>query len=399
MLPRMSNPPLFTPREMLERLVAMRTVSRDSNLELIDFVRAYLAAHGVASRLVRSPCGVKANLYATVGPPVAGGVVLSGHSDVVPVDGQDWSGDPWCLTERDGRLYGRGTCDMKAFIAIALALVPQMQGLQRPIHLALSYDEEVGCQGAPALIDALTAEVAAPQAVIVGEPTSMRVVTEHKSLFVFETRVRGFEAHSSQQHLGVSAVMVAGRLIHWLGERQRECAARTASDPTLEPAHSTLHCGLVHGGTAANICARDCRFVTDIRARGDDSAHAHFRDYERFARDELEAQMRAVHPDCGIELEVLADVPGFQADADSEAVRLAQRLTGQNDTDAVVYGAEAGQFQAAGHAVVMCGPGSIDQAHQPDEFISLEQMAAGERFLRRLIRELSEPPPAVAAGR
>lgn len=396
MLPAMPRKAAFTAQELLARLVAMPTVSRDSNLELIDFVREYLDSYGVTSRLVMSPCGLKASLFATVGPPVAGGVVLSGHSDVVPVDGQQWSSDPWRLTERDGRLYGRGTSDMKAFSALALALVPEMHRLQRPIHFALSYDEEVGCQGAPALIDALTEAVPAPLAVIVGEPTSMRVVTEHKSLLIFETRVRGLEAHSSQQHLGVSAVMVAGRLIAWLAERQRACAERTPADPALEPAYTTLHCGLVQGGTAQNICARDCRFVTDIRARGHDSAHGHLQAYQRFAREILEAEMCAVHPDCGIEIEVLADVPGFQARPDCEAVRLAHRLTGHNDSDAVVFGAEAGQFQAAGHAVVMCGPGSIDQAHQPDEYISLEQLAAGERFMRRLIDELSLPAAGTA---
>ncbi|MGD8416713.1 MAG: M20/M25/M40 family metallo-hydrolase, partial [Pseudomonadales bacterium] len=209
----------YTPREMIETLVAIPTVSRDSNLACIDFVRDYLDSYGVASHLVQSPDAPKANLFATVGPMVPGGVVLSGHTDVVPVDDQDWDSDPFRVEERDGRLYGRGTSDMKSFYAIALALLPEMGGLKRPIHFALSYDEEVGCLGAPALIESLTTAVPTPQAVIVGEPTMMRVVSAHKSIFHFRTRVTGHEAHSSQPHRGVSAVMVAARLINWIHER------------------------------------------------------------------------------------------------------------------------------------------------------------------------------------
>jgi acetylornithine deacetylase len=379
----------YTPRAMLEMLVGMPTVSRDSNLALIGFVEDYLARHGIAAQRVASACGTKANLYATVGPQVAGGVVLSGHTDVVPVDQQAWSSDPFRVDERDGRLYGRGTADMKAFIAIALALVPEMQGLRVPIHFALSYDEEVGCLGAPHLIEALVRNVPRPAAVIVGEPTSMRVVTAHKSMFIFETHVRGYETHSSMQDQGVSAIMYAARLINWLAERQRENRARARPDCPFAPAYSTLHCGLIQGGTAQNITARDCRFVTDIRTLPDEDPLDYFRALERFAREELEPEMQAIHPDTGIEFRIRAAVPGFFANETDPAVELVKRLTGQNVSEVVAYGAEAGQFHAAGLSVVVCGPGSIAQAHQPDEYISLEQFEAGSAFMRRLIARLS----------
>jgi len=379
----------YTPREMLETLVRMPTVSRDSNLALVDFVDDYLAAHGVTAHRVDSACGTKANLYATLGPAVAGGVVLSGHTDVVPVDQQAWSSDPFRVDERGGRLYGRGTADMKAFIAIALALVPEMHGLRLPIHLALSYDEEVGCLGAPYLIEALLRNVPRPAAVIVGEPTSMRVVTAHKSMFIFETHVRGYETHSSMQDQGVPAIMYAARLINWLGERQRENRARARSDCAFAPAYSTLHCGLIQGGTAQNITSRDCRFVTDIRTLPDEDPLDYFRALERFAREELEPEMRAIHPETGIDFRIRAAVPGFFAKDTDPAVELVKQLTGQNATEVVAYGAEAGQFHAAGLSVVVCGPGSIEQAHQPDEYISLEQFEAGTAFLRRLIDRLS----------
>ena len=381
--------PRYTPRDMLNALVGMPTVSRDSNLELIAFVSSYLGSHGIESRLVESDCGSKANLYATIGPMVPGGVVLSGHTDVVPVDDQDWHTDPFCITERDGRLYGRGTCDMKAFIAIALALVPDMQQLRHPIHLALSYDEEIGCLGAPRLIEAIVANLPRPRAVIVGEPTEMRVVTAHKSMFIFETLVRGFEAHSSKQNLGVPAVMFAGRLINWLAEQQARNRERAAVDSPFEPGYSTLHCGVVHGGTAQNITAKSCRFITDIRTLPEEDPLDFFREFVRFAREELEPEMHRVHPDTGISFDIRSQVPGFCAAEDEPAVVLAKQVTGQNSTECVAYGAEAGQFQQAGLSVAICGPGSIDQAHQPNEYISLEQFEQGVGFMRRLVATLS----------
>jgi acetylornithine deacetylase len=382
----MSQPETYTPREMLAKLVSFATVSSESNLELIDFVQSYLDSYGVKSERVVSDCGDKANLYATIGPEVAGGVVLSGHTDVVPVADQNWHSDPFTLTEKDGLLYGRGTCDMKAFSAIALALVPEMKNLKRPIHLALSYDEEIGCLGAPKMIDKIKEVLPPIRAVIVGEPTSMRVVSGHKSILHFDTHVTGIEAHSSQQHRGVSAVMVAGRLINWLGERQRKNAAAAAPEVEFVPPYTTLHCGVVNGGTAHNITARHCSFVTDIRALPTEDPQTYLNEYEAYIRDVVEPEMRAIHPDTGIEIDIHAHVPGFAESLDSEAILLAKQLSGQNDTEVAPYAAESGQFQQAGFAVAMCGPGSIDQAHQPDEFISIEQLEAGTEFTRRLVQ-------------
>jgi acetylornithine deacetylase len=355
---------------MIQALVEIPTVSRDSNLQLIDYVSNYLAGFGVETRLVRDESGEKANLYATVGPAVPGGVVLSGHTDVVPVDDQDWSSDPFQLVEKSGRLYGRGTCDMKSFYAIALALVPEMANLKKPIHFALSYDEEVGCLGAPEMIRELASVLPEPAAVIVGEPTEMQVVTAHKSIFHFDTLITGREAHSSQPHRGVSAVMVAGQLINWLVERQERCAADASVDSDFQPPHTSFHCGVVHGGTAHNIMAHHCQFVTDIRALPEESAEA-------------------ICPDTDIEFRINAEVPAYSEAEDAPSVQLVKQLTGQNSVTSVVYGAEAGQFQQAGFSVAMCGPGSIDQAHQPDEYISLAQVEKGIEFTRRLIAHLS----------
>ena len=382
---------------MLARLVAFPTVSRDSNLALIEYVASYLAEHGVAAELVHSACGQKANLYATIGPDVPGGVVLSGHTDVVPVDDQDWHSDPFDLVERDGRLYGRGTCDMKAFYAIALALIPDMGSLRKPLHLALSYDEETGCLGAPALIDAIKARLPGINAVIVGEPTELKVVTAHKGIIYFETRITGFEAHSSLQHIGVSAVMAAGRLIHWLSERQSANAAAAqqvaasgaAGQVTFEPAYTSLHCGMIRGGTAQNITARECHFVTDIRSLPHEDPNLILEEYRAFAMEQVLVDMRSIHPDTNIEIVVHANVPAFAAHPECPAVQLAKALTGQNEILAQPYAAEAGQFQQAGFATVMCGPGSIEQAHQPNEYISLAQLDAGEQFMRRLIHSQS----------
>ena len=374
---------------MIERLVGIPTVSRDSNLELIEFVTQYLADHGIESKLVCNSDGTKANLYATVGPMVPGGVVLSGHTDVVPIDDQDWDTPPFEVRERNGKLYGRGTADMKSFYAIALALVPEMERLKVPIHFALSYDEEVGCLGAPDLIAEFTSAVPAPSLVIVGEPTSMKVVTAHKSIFHFHTRVTGHEAHSSQQHRGVSAVMVAARLINWLAERQQRNAAQAMLDSSFEPPYTTLHCGVVHGGTAANIMAHHCEFVTDIRSVPGENSIDYYNEFRQFALAEVLPEMRTIQPDSDIEFRIDAQVPAFSADEGEPGVVLIKRLTGQNTVESVAYSAEAGQFQEAGHSVVMCGPGSIDQAHQPNEFITLEQVDQGTVFIRRLVDELS----------
>ncbi|MCZ6617087.1 MAG: M20/M25/M40 family metallo-hydrolase, partial [Gammaproteobacteria bacterium] len=285
--------------------------------------------------------------------------------------------------------YGRGTADMKSFIAIALAMVPEMHKLEFPVHFALSYDEEVGCLGAPRLIRDMAENVPMPKAVIVGEPTGMGVVTAHKSIFHFDTHIVGKEAHSSQQQRGVGAVMVAGRLINWLAERQARNADNVDRHSLFDPGYSSLHCGVIHGGTAHNITARHCSFVTDIRTLPGEDPMDYFRDFESHAREHVEPAMHAICADTSISFDITANVPAFQCDDDEEAVILAKQLTGQNSSGVVPYGAEAGQFSQAGYSVVMCGPGSIDQAHQPNEFISLDQVEEGTQFISNLIEHLS----------
>lgn len=377
-------------KAMIARLVGFDTVSRRSNMALIDWVRDYLAGYGVESRLVPSPDGAKANLFATIGPMTEGGVVLSAHTDVVPVDGQPWDTDPFTLVERDGRLYGRGTADMKSFPAVALALLPDIleAGLKRPLHLALSYDEEVGCIGAPAMIARIAGELPRPSAVIVGEPTSMGVVLAHKGCYVLRTSVTGHEVHSSQIDRGVSAVMTAARLVTLVGDMAAENAA--AADPAcgFDPPFTTLQVGTIEGGTAANITARHCSFVWDIRPLpGDDWTRYRDRFEAECAR--LRAAMRRISPDCDIRTEQLAGVPGLAPEPDGPAAQLCHALTGRNDAGMVSFAAEAGQFQEAGLSTVLCGPGSIDQAHQPNEYIDIAQVTACEGFLRDLVRRLA----------
>jgi acetylornithine deacetylase len=380
----------MTPREMLAKLVSFNTESQRSNLDLIHFCRDYLAELGVESRLVPSEDGQKANLYATIGPQVAGGVVLSGHTDVVPVAGQAWSTDPWTLTERDGKLYGRGSCDMKGFDAIALALVPDMLAapLKRPIHIALSYDEEVGCVGARYLVEAMAKQGLQPSAVIVGEPSMMKVATAHKGVLRMRTTVRGHAVHSSHIDKGVSAVMIAGELIHWHNETMAGNKARTSADNGFDPPYSTLHVGLVEGGTAANITAEHASFVHEVRCIPGERLEDYL-DLYKAKLAEVEPRMKAVSSQSGIDLEIMSNTPGLSKEAEGAAEALCRRLTGDNGQHVVAYGTEGGLFQRAGWSTAICGPGDIAQAHQPDEFLSLAQLEAGTDFIRSLIADLS----------
>lgn len=381
----------LTSREMLARLVAFPTVSSASNLDCIAFIREYLASHGVESRIVPSPDGTKANLYATVGLNVEGGVVLSGHTDVVPVDGQAWTSDPWVVTERDGKLYGRGTCDMKGFDALALAAVPDMlrAGIRRPVHLALSYDEEVGCQGAPSMVEEMAQTVPTPQAVIVGEPSSLRTVTGHKGSVSWFTTVRGHTVHSSRIDIGVSATMTAARLVTWLDDTMEENRRRADPANLFEPPYTTLHCGTLNGGTATNIVAAECRFVTEVRAIPTEDPWTYFRRFESYVRETIEPRMQAIAPHTGVDIQFRASVTGLAPEQDGGAERLVRRLTGDNGVQVVSYGTEAGLFQKAGWSTVVCGPGDIAQAHQADEFITVAEFEAGEAFMRRLIAVLA----------
>ena len=376
---------------MIRRLVAYPTVSRDSNLALIDYVADYLSGHGIAVQLTYDDDRRKANLYATLGPQDRPGICLSGHTDVVPVDGQDWQSDPFETVERGGRLYGRGTCDMKGFLAVALAMVPEFlaRDLKTPIHLALSYDEEVGCIGVRRLIDALDRMAVRPAMCIVGEPTGMKPVIGHKGKLSMRCRVRGLECHSSLAHTGVNAVEYAAELIVFL--RAMAQARRTGGphDHNFEPPYTTIHTGTVRGGTALNIVPRDCRFEFEFRHLPGDDPAALLAEVAGYANNTLLPAMRAVGGEATIEFEQIAAFPGLRIAETDPATELVKALSGANDTGYVSFGTEAGLFQTAGVPTVICGPGSIDQAHKPDEFIELDQLARCETFLRRMIERVS----------
>ncbi len=376
--------------EWLARLIAHDTVSSKSNLALIDDVEAYLKSFGAATRRIYNDAGDKANLYAVIGPATAGGVVLSGHTDVVPVDGQDWATDPFRLTERDGLLYGRGTCDMKAFSAVALSLVPEMAAakLRRPIILALSYDEEIGLLGAPRMIEAIAREAPTPEAVIVGEPTMMKVVDGHKGIASFRTTVTGHTTHSSQTDRGVSAVEAAARLIVRISDMRAERAAAADRTSPFDPPYSTMTVNVAHGGSQLNIMAGECRFDWDCRVIPGEKAGDVRAAFDAFAAT-VEREMQAKSPDCRIRTEQLSSAPALAPSEKNPAADLAKALTGQNATHTVAYAAEAGQFQEGGFSTVICGPGSIDQAHQANEFISRAQVAESARFMRKLIARLA----------
>ena len=381
---------IFTPREMIDRLVAFDTTSRESNLELIHFVRDYLAGHGVASTLIHDQSGAKANIFATVGPIVDGGVVLSGHTDVVPVDGQDWSSDPFKVDEREGRLYGRGTADMKSFSAIALALVPTMveRGLSLPIHFALSYDEEVGCLGAPDLSRHIQGLPCRPQALIVGEPTGMKVVNAHKGCCAIRTVVTGLEGHSSETHKGVNSIFAAMELIRYLADRAEELKISNV-DPRFDPPYTTLQVGTITGGTAGNIIPKETTFWWEYRSLPDIDGAAIVAEFKTFATNEVLPKMRAVYPGADIRIDVRGEVIPLLPEDGSPAETLVLALTGSNQTYAVSYGTEAGIFQKGGVASVICGPGSISVAHRPDEYVEISQVEACAAFMRRLIERLA----------
>lgn len=378
----------LAPLDMLARLVAFDTVSHKSNLELIAFVEAYLAGWGVASIRIPNATGDKAALFATIGPQDRGGVLLSGHTDVVPVEGQAWSRDPFTLHIEDGRAYGRGAVDMKGFIALALALVPDFLAadLKTPIHLFFSYDEEVTCLGVVDGIARMGIDLPRPRAVIVGEPTSLELADAHKGIRTFFTTITGVAAHSSKPHLGASAVHGGIRLTAGLVAMADELEANPDGSGRFDPPYDTVHVGKFHGGIARNILADRCDLSWEVRTLpGSDPQDVP----ARFAAlsQEVLARMRKTAPSAAIETVMSSDVPGLAPDPGSEAETLVMRLAGRNRTIAVAYATEAGHFQRAGLPTIVCGPGSIDQAHQPDEYISLEQFAAGEAFMRKLMAE------------
>ncbi len=383
------SPRNSTVQELLAALVGFDTTSSKSNLALIAYVEDYLKGHGIGATRVPSPDGAKADLFATIGPQGHGGIGLSGHSDCVPVEGQNWTSDPFTLTERGGKLYGRGSCDMKGFIACALAAVPSFKAraLKEPIHIIVSYDEEVGCTGVRPLIARLGSDLPRPRAVIVGEPTSMAVIDAHKRIDAFRTRVTGREAHSSMPELGVNAIAAAAALIVELDRIGTGIAARQ-NDKRFEPPYSTVSVGTIQGGTAHNIVPKNCEFQWQVRSLPSVDPREAPRDLAAFAKSALLPKMRQVTNEAAIDTETEGSVPAFVAEPGSEAVALALALTGADRTEAVSYTTEAGLFEEAGVPAVICGPGNIAQAHAADEYVSIAQLEACLAFLDSLADRL-----------
>ena len=376
--------------DLLERLVAFDTTSRNSNLALLDFVDDYLERWNIGSMRIPNGDGTKSNLVATVGEPAEGGVILSGHTDVVPVDGQDWSSDPFALTMRDGRIFGRGTCDMKAFIALCLAGVPMFRHNRRPVHIALSYDEEVGCLGAPSMIARIAQEVPSPRCAIVGEPTGMKPMSRHKGISAYRVTVTGHEAHSSLTHLGLSANMVAIKLLHALDQLAEQFKAQADPGSPFSPPGATLTVGRIDGGTAINILARSCTFVFDLRAPAGLDVETALAGFFALAA-QLDAEASAAFPGAGVTVEKLSDTPPLDAEQNGEAEQLVRQLTGYNlPAEAASYAAEGGQFQRAGFSTILFGPGSIEQAHKADEFIARDQIEQYAAFLLKLSGSLRD---------
>ena len=377
----------YSPQEMIAKLVAFDTTSRNSNLDLIAFVRDYLETQGAHCDVVPSEDGTKANLYATLGPHEPGGIVLSGHTDVVPIDGQDWVTDPFCLRKKGDRLYGRGTTDMKSFSAIALALVPEFvaRGIKTPLHFALSYDEEVGCLGVHSMVDHIITNIPRPLCVIVGEPTSMRVVNGHKGLHAFKTTITGQEAHSSAPQLGGNAILAAAALIHYLSSVAEAFSRETRRGARFDPPYTTINVGTIKGGSAVNIIPKHCSFLWEFRSLPGQDPQVIIDGFETFAQTTVLPKLQQNAPDASIMTELTAVIPTFTPLHGSPAETLTLMLAQQNELHAVSYGTEAGVFQNADIPTIVCGPGDIAQAHQPNEFISIDQVEACEAFLRRLM--------------
>ena len=386
----MSAERLETAKALLARLIAFKSVSASSNLPVIDFIEDYLAAHGVAARRAPNAAGDKAAILATIGPRVDGGVVLSGHTDVVPVEGQLWSGDPFELRQKAGRLYGRGACDMKGFDACVLAMAPAFKAaaLKRPVHIVLSYDEETTCLGSQDVIAWFGRDEPRPGAVIVGEPTMMQVADAHKGVATFRTRVTGHEAHSALPALGANAVAAAADVVSEIGRLAREYE-KGPVDPRFHPPYSTLHVGMIEGGTARNILARECSFHWEFRGLPGVKTASALAKVQAFIDQVALPRLTRYVAGPTIETEIEVDVPPLAAAPGSAAETLALRLTRSNARIAVSFATEAGHFQAAGLPAVVCGPGSIDQAHKPDEFVDEAQLAACLTFLEALAGELS----------
>jgi acetylornithine deacetylase len=385
------NLPAAATVDMLKALVSFDTTSYRSNLDLIDYVNGYLKGHGVDARLDFNSDKTKANLYAVIGAADRGGVALSGHTDVVPVEGQAWTLDPWRMCEKEGRYYGRGTTDMKGFIAVVLAAVPRLLNapLSESVHICLSYDEEVGCVGVRSLLQYLSRQDNRPRICFVGEPTGMGVVIGHKGKLTTRCRVKGHACHSSLAPQGVNAVEYAAKAITYLSGMARRKEQEGPFDEIYDVPHTTIHTGVIQGGTMVNVVPEECRFVFEFRNLPADSPRDLLEEVQLFAREKLEPGMKAINPETGFSWEEDSSFPGLDTDPGAAVVDLARRFSGSTECRKVAFGTEAGGFDRIGIPAIVCGPGSIQQAHKPDEFIEASQLAACERFVDKLIEHLT----------
>jgi acetylornithine deacetylase len=376
---------LSTAKELLSRLVAFDTTSAKTNIPLIEFVEGYLAEHGIASRRVPTADGLKSSLFATIGPGDASGIALSGHTDVVPIAGQTWDTDPFSLVERDGKLYGRGTCDMKGYLACCLALLPGLKTrkLKAPFHIAFSYDEEVGCTGVRPMIAEFGKTLPTPRMVFVGEPSKMTVVDAHKGPVRWRVELTGRAAHSSMPHLGVNAIAYAGRLIGEILRMEEELKAGPLN-PRFDPPWTTTQVTQIEGGTASNVVPVPCWFGWETRALPGFEPFMLQRRLEKFAAEKCLPEMQRIAPESEIKIRAMNHVAAYAADAASGIVPLTLKLAGQNETLAVSYCTEAGLFQDGGAPAIICGPGDIAQAHTVNEFIRIEELEKCLAFLDRL---------------
>jgi acetylornithine deacetylase len=380
----------MTTKELLERLVSFDTTSRNSNLALIGFIRDYLDQFGVTYRVSTSAAADKANLHAVIGPHGSGGLAFSGHVDTVPVDGQAWTGDPFALRQRDGKLYARGSCDMKGFVAACLAAVPDFQALPltRPLHLFISYDEEVGCNGAKRLIEDLDESGLRPELCVVGEPSGMKPILAHKGKLNVNVTVRGLTGHSSDPAKGVNAVQAAGEAIAWVAGEARRLAAEGPFEDGFDPPHTTIHVGTMEGGTILNIIPERAAFTMEWRPIPGDSPYRHLERMKACIAETIEPAMKAVNPACGFGYEIALEMPGMALPPDHALTTVVKQVAGSNSAGKVAYGTEGGFFQNAGIPTIICGPGHIAQAHQPDEWIAESELEACDRFIRQLAGRL-----------
>lgn len=381
----------MTTAEMLARLVSFDTTSRNPNLDLIGFVRAWLDRHGVPYRISSDPSGTKSNIHAIIGPATAGGVALSGHVDTVPVEGQTWSADPFTLREADGKLYARGSADMKGFVASCLAAVPDLvaRKLAKPVHLFITHDEETDMAGARELVEDLAASGLRPEMCIVGEPSLMQPILAHKGRLALRVIAHGKPGHSSEPAKGVNAIAAAAEAIAFLSGEARRKAAEGPFDRGFDPPHTTVHVGTIQGGSILNIIPQRCEFVMEWRTVPQDDFFAEVERLRGHLAAHVEPAMKAIDPACGFELEVMNWIPGMSLTPGHTLADMVKQLTGSNSAGYVSYGTEGGLYERAGIPTIVCGPGAIAQAHQPDEWIAKSQLDACDAFIRRLADRLA----------